>query len=157
MGCWPLVQTKGSRGAVEVEDARQVVEWCELEKFHPLGMEMEVVWQVVDCFAPETQTLGPLGKNTFVLMIVSVLETLEVARLASCLGMQRLRSTLQCGELGVFRKILKLFGHFAKALDWVCGFSKRLGFKSSFGLKCKVGDFVAGRMIKRYKAALNGF
>jgi len=65
MGCWPLVQTKGSRGAVEVEDARQVVEWCELEKFHPLGMEMEVVWQVVDCFAPETQTLGPLGKNTF--------------------------------------------------------------------------------------------
>jgi hypothetical protein len=60
-------------------------------------------------------------------------------------------------ESGVFRKILELFGHFSKALDWVCGFSKRLGFKSTFGLKRKVGDFVAGWVIKGYKSALKGF
>jgi hypothetical protein len=53
----------GLRGAAEVEDARQVVEWCELEKLHPLGIEMEVVRQVVDCFALEMQMLGPLAKN----------------------------------------------------------------------------------------------
>jgi hypothetical protein len=64
------------------------------------------------------------------------------------------------GESSVFRKILKLFGHFSKALDWVCGFSKRLGFKSSFGLLSVRWVFffwVAGRVIKRYKAALKGF
>ncbi len=33
---------------------------------------------------------------------------------------------------------------------------RRLGFKASFGLKCKVGGFVASRVIKRYKAALKG-
>jgi hypothetical protein len=66
MGGWPLVQTSGSRGAAEVEDARQVVEWCELEKLHPLGMEMEVVRQAVDCFALELQRLGPLSKNLHV-------------------------------------------------------------------------------------------
>jgi len=61
------------------------------------------------------------------------------------------------GESGVFRKILELFGRFSKPLDWVCGFSKRLSFKSSFGLKRKVGNFVVGCVIKRYKAALKGF
>jgi hypothetical protein len=61
------------------------------------------------------------------------------------------------GESGAFKKFLKLFGRFSKALDWVCGFSKRLGFKSSFRLKRRMGNFVAGRVIKRYKVALIGF
>jgi hypothetical protein len=63
MGCRPLGQTSGSRGVAKVEDTRPVAEWCELEKFHLLGMEMEVIRQVMDCFALEKQTFGPLGKN----------------------------------------------------------------------------------------------
>jgi len=39
------------------------MEWCELEKLHPLGMEMEVVRPAVGCFALEMQMLGLLGKN----------------------------------------------------------------------------------------------
>ncbi len=50
----------------EVEDTRQVVDWCKLEKFRPLGMEMEVVQHALDCFAQEMQTLGPLGKKLHV-------------------------------------------------------------------------------------------
>jgi hypothetical protein len=61
------------------------------------------------------------------------------------------------GESGALRKFLKLFGCFSKALDWVYGFLKRLGFKSSFGLKCRVSNFVAGQVIQGYKATLKGF
>jgi hypothetical protein len=63
MGCRPLGQTSGLRGVAEVEEAQPMVEWCELAKLLPLGLEMEVIWQVVDCFALEKQTFGPLVKN----------------------------------------------------------------------------------------------
>jgi hypothetical protein len=133
-----------------------MAEWCKLEKLHPLGMEMEVIREVVDCFALEMQTFGPLGKNLRVDDRFSLRDFRGSSACVSRDAEVEVDASMQ-GESGTFIKFLKLFGCFSKALDWVCGLSKRLGFKSSFGLKRRVGNFVVGRVIKRYKAALKGF
>jgi hypothetical protein len=56
---------------------------------------------------------------------------------------------------GAFGQILEILGRLSNALIWACGSSKRMGFKSSVGLKLRLG-FVAGRMLKRCKAAIKG-
>jgi hypothetical protein len=91
MGCRPLVQTTGLRGAAEVEDARLLVDWCELEKFHPLGMDWR--WFGRDCYALEMQSLGPLGKN---LRVDDRFSFQDFGGSLACVKLQRLRSTLQC-------------------------------------------------------------
>jgi basic membrane lipoprotein Med (substrate-binding protein (PBP1-ABC) superfamily) len=57
---------------------------------------------------------------------------------------------------GVLEKVFEILGHFSKALVWACGFSKKLGSKSLFGFKSKVG-FMAGRVLKRVKFVFKGF
>jgi hypothetical protein len=123
MGCRPLGQTSGLRGVAEVEEAQPMVEWCELAKLLPLGLEMEVIWQVVDCFALEKQTFGPLVKN---LRVDDRFSARDFRCSSACVSRDAKVEvdTSMLGECGAFKKFLKLFGRFSKALDWVCGFSK---------------------------------
>jgi hypothetical protein len=133
-----------------------VAEWCELEKIHLLGMEIEVIRQLVDCFALEKQTFGPLAKD---LRVDDRFSSRVFGGSSACVSRDaevEVDASMQ-GESSVVGLFLELLGRFSKALVWVCGFSKKLGFKSFFGLKRRVGHFVAGCMIKRYKAALKGF
>jgi hypothetical protein len=145
LGCRSPGHKSGSWDAVKVVDVRSVAGWCDLKKQPP-----------VDCSAMEKQAPDPLGKDLRVVERLSSRVCVSCSACVSGVAVVEGDTSLQKESVsGVFGQILEILGSLSTALIWACGSSKRMGFKSSVGLKRRLG-FVAGRMLKRCKAAIKG-
>jgi len=145
LGCRSPGHKSGSWDAAKVVDVRSVAGWCDLKKQPP-----------VDCSAMEKQAPDPLGKDLRVDERLSSRVCVSCSACVSRVAVVEGDTSLQKESVSeVFRQILEILGRLSSALIWVCGSSKRMGFKSSVGLKRRLG-FVAGRMLKRCKAAIKG-
>jgi hypothetical protein len=104
----------------------------------------------------EKQAPDPLGKDLRVDERLSSRICVSCSACVSGVAVVEGDTSLQKESIsGVFRQILEILGRLSSALIWACGSSKRMGFKSSVGLKRRLG-FVAGRMLKRCEAAIKG-
>jgi hypothetical protein len=145
LGCRSPGHKSGSWDAAKVVDVRSVAGWCDLKK-QPL----------VDCSAMEKQAPDPLGKDLCVDERLSSRVCVSCSACVSGVAVVEGDTSLQKERVsGVFGQILEILGRLSSALIWACGSSKRMGFKSSVGLKRRLG-FVAGWMLKRCKAAIKG-
>jgi hypothetical protein len=135
----------GSWDAAKVVDVRPVAEWCDLEKPPPVG-----------CSAMEKQAPDPLGKDLHLDEHLSSRVCVNCSACMSRVAVVEGNTALQKESVfGVYGQILEILGRLSNALIWACGSLKRMGFKSFVGFKRRLG-FVAGRMLKRCKAAIKG-
>jgi hypothetical protein len=145
LGCRSPGHKSGSGDAAKVVDVSLVAEWCDLKKQPP-----------VDCSALEKQAPDSLGKDLRVDECLSSRVCVSCSACVFGVAVVEGDTSLQKESVsGVFGQILEIFGRLSSALIWACGASKRMGFESSVGLKHRLG-FVAGRMLKRCKAAIKG-
>jgi hypothetical protein len=147
----------GNRVAAKIDGDWPLPVRCDVEKTQLRGMEMGAVRQVRDCSVLEEQAVGPSGMDHSVddhfRSRGCVCRPAGVSRDSGVEGDVSLQGD---GVFGVFEKVFEILGRFSKALVWACGFSKKLGSKSLFGFKRRVG-FVAGQVLKRVKSVFKGF
>jgi hypothetical protein len=130
------------------------MDWFKVEKFIPLRRPGTMVRQALDFSKFESYSFDSLVKVKSLCPLGKKIPTAGYSARgeADVEGDALLQGD---GVFGVFGQILELLGCFSKALVWRCGFLKRLGCKSLFGLKRRVG-FVVGQMLYRYKAPFKG-
>lgn len=63
LGCRALAQNSRTRVAAKIVGAGPLPDWSGLEWTQPLGLEVEVVRQAIDCSALEKQAVGPSGTD----------------------------------------------------------------------------------------------